>query len=302
MAFTTGGLIEAAHFNAIQSTVANVLGTGSGNSGYGQALQSAQVAAAQLIEDDHLNTLRLDIRKAYLHQNNSYPTLNVVSTANTVDYVNVLSNSWSLFETLANNINTNRNTISASRLTSAATASSYVRTPVWNATRVGSFTVTFASATAARHFFNTGGAVQISMNISGSAISKVTDWNTLFNTNMGTLTFANLASSRSGSGGTLSSSVAYTTLTTTFQTVYTTTSSGTYAANNFNIQVRFTSVSNLAIEFQITLNDAAVGNVDENVNGNLNINVNRRIANGALSDPITIAAPTFSAMSGTVTT
>jgi hypothetical protein len=129
----------------------------------------------------------------------------------------------------------------------------------------------------------------------------VTNWNSLFGTNMGTLTFANLASSRSGSGGTLSSSVAYTTLTTTFQTVYTTSAAGTYSSNNFNIQVRFTDVSNLAIEFQITLNDAAAGNIDEDVNGNLNINVNRRIANGALSDPITIAEPTFGAMSGTVT-
>ena len=301
MAFTTGGLIEAAHYNTIQSTVANVLATGSGDRGYGQALSSFQVSAGQLIEDDHLNNLRLDIRKAHLHQNNSYPTLAVVSTANTVDYVNVLNNSWSLFQTLANNIDTNRNTISASRLTTGSTASSYVRTTTWNATRVGNFTVTFASATAARHFFNTGGAVQIDMNISGSVTAKVNDWNSLFGTNMGTLTFANLASSRSGSGGTLSSAVAYTTLTTTFQTVYTTSSAGTYSSNNFNIQVRFTDVSNLAIEFQITLNDAAAGTIDEDVNGNLNINVNRRIANGALTDPITIAAPTFGAMTGTVT-
>jgi hypothetical protein len=55
------------------------------------------------------------------------------------------------------------------------------------------------------------------------------------------------------------------------------------------------------IEFQITLNDAAAGTIDEDVQPNLNINVNRRIANGALSDPITIAEPTFGAMSGTVT-
>jgi hypothetical protein len=41
--------------------------------------------------------------------------------------------------------------------------------------------------------------------------------------------------------------------------------------------------------------------VDEDVDGSLNINVNRRIANGALSDPITITEPTFGAMSGTVT-
>lgn len=296
-----GDQITAARYNVIQSTVANVLSTGSGDSGYGQALQSSQVAQNQLIEDDHMNNLRLDIRKAYLHQNNSYPTLAVVSTANTVDESNGLNNSYTQFESLATNINTNRNTISASRLTTGNTASSYVRTSVWNATRVGTFTVTFASTTAARHFFNSGGAVQIDMNISGSTTAKVNDWNSLFGTNMGTLTFANLTSSRSGSGGTLTSSVAYTTLTTSFQTVYTTSAAGTYSSNNFNIQVRFTDVSNLVIEFQITLNDAAAGNVDEDVDGNLNINVNRRIANGALSDPITITEPVFGAMSGTVT-
>jgi hypothetical protein len=295
-----GDPITAARYNSIQSIVANVLGTGSGDSGYGQTLQSSQVAQNQLIEDDHMNTLRLDIRKAYLHQNNSYPTLTTVSTADTVTD-NTLNNSYATFETLATNLNTNRNTISASRLTTGNTASSYVRTSTWNATRVGNFTVTFATATAARHFFNTGGAVQIDMIISGAG-AKAVDWNSLFNTNMGTLTFANIASSRSGSGGTLSSSVAYSTLTTTFQTVYTTSSAGTYSSNNFNIQVRFTDVSNLAIEFQITLNDAAAGNIDEDVPANLIISVNRRIADGALpTDPIIIAEPTFGAMTGTVT-
>ena len=35
-----GDPITAARYNIIQSTVANVLSTGSGDSGYGQALQS----------------------------------------------------------------------------------------------------------------------------------------------------------------------------------------------------------------------------------------------------------------------
>jgi len=294
-----GDPITAARYNIIQSTVSNVLSTGSGDSGYGQTLQSSQVAQNQLIEDDHMNTLRLDIRKAYLHQNNSYPTLTVVSTADTVTD-NTLNNSYATFETLATNINTNRNTISASRLTTGSTASSYVRTTTWNATRVGNFTVTFASTNAARHFFNSGGAVQIDMSVTAGT-AKNDDWNTMFITNMGTLTFANLASSRSGAGGTLTSSVAYTTLTTSYQTVYSSVGGGVYTASNFNIQVRFTDISSLVIEFQITLNDAAAGTIDEDVAANLNINVNRRIANGALSDPITIAEPTFGVMSGTVT-
>jgi hypothetical protein len=297
-----GDPITAARYNSIQSTVANVLGTGSGDSGYGQTLQSSQVAQNQLIEDVHMNNLRLDIRKANLHQSNSYPTpFDVVSTADTVTD-NTLNNSYASFETKANAINTNRNSFSIDRIRIDSTASSYTRPTTWNATRVGNFTVTFATANAARHFFNAGGAVQIQMNFSSPAGAKAIDWNSLFNTNMGTLTFANIASSRSGSGGTLSSSVAYTTLTTTFQTVYTTSSAGTYSSNNFNIQVRFTDVSNLVIEFQITLNDAAVGNIDEDVPANLSISVNRRIADGTLlTDPIIIAEPTFGAMTGTFT-
>lgn len=295
-----GDLITAARYNAMQGQVSNILGTGSGDKGYGQTLASSQVAVAQLIEDSHMNDLRSDIRKAYLHQNNSYPTLNVVTTSDIVTD-NTLPNSYAVFENLSTNIDTNRNTISASRLTTGNTASSYVRTTVWNATRVGTFTVTFGTTNHARHFFNSGGAVQIDINISGSGASKVSDWNTMYS-GMGTLTFANNASSRSGAGGTLTSSVAYTTLTTSFQTIYTSTGAGAYAANNYNIQARFTDAFNLVIQFQITLNDAAVGTIDEDVNGNLNINVNRRIANAALADPIIITEPTFGAMSGTVTT
>jgi hypothetical protein len=51
-----GDPITAARYNVIQSTVSNVLSTGSGDSGYGQTLQSSQVAQNQLIEDDHMNT------------------------------------------------------------------------------------------------------------------------------------------------------------------------------------------------------------------------------------------------------
>ena len=39
-----GDLVTAARYNVIQSTVANVLGIGSGDKGYGQSLQSSQVA------------------------------------------------------------------------------------------------------------------------------------------------------------------------------------------------------------------------------------------------------------------
>jgi len=300
-----GDPITAARYNIIQGKLANVLGTGSGDSGYGQTLASSQVAVSQLIEDSDMNTLRTDIRTAYLHQNNSYPTLPAVTTSDLVTDNNSsgagagLLNSYGSFETLATNVETNRNTISASRLQTDNTAATYQRTSAWNATIVGTFTVTFASVTAGRHFFNTGGAVQINMSVTAGT-SKNDDWNTLFTTNMGTFTFANLASSRSGTSGTINA-IHYTTLTTTFQTVYSSAASAVYTSNNFNIQARFTDATpGAVIEFQITLNDATVGGIDENVNANLDIQVLSRKANSTLSNPITIAAPAYSAMSGTI--
>jgi hypothetical protein len=117
---------------------------------------------------------------------------------------------------------------------------------------------------------------------------------------MGTFTFANLASSRSGTGGTINA-IHYTTLTTTLQTVYSSATSAVYTSNNFNIQARFTDANpGAVIEFQITLNDATVGTIDENVNANLDIQVLSRKANSTLSNPITIAAPAYSAMSGSI--
>jgi hypothetical protein len=163
--------------------------------------------------------------------------------------------------------------------------------------------VTFAGATARRHYFNAGGLIQIGLNISGSATAKVTNWNSMFGataTGMGTLSFGNIASTRTGSGGTLTGSVNNSTLTTTNQTVYTNSVSGTYNTNNFNIQVQ-QDVTGFQITFTITLNDSATGNVDENVDGSLLISVtNQMPTNG--TQPFTTNTPSFGSMSGTITT
>ena len=49
MAVSTGDNITAAQFNSLQSRVSNIMGTGSGDSGYGQTLSSAQVAVTCLL-------------------------------------------------------------------------------------------------------------------------------------------------------------------------------------------------------------------------------------------------------------
>lgn len=301
MPYAAGSEIEAARYNAMFNTVNAVLGVGSGTSGYGQTLSSTTVSVGQIILASHMNVLRDDIRRCHIHQTGSYPSLAAVTTANTIDDANGLNNSYDAYEAAVTLIDTNKNIIDASRLTPTVTASTFTRTTPWNATRTGTFTVTFAGATARRHYFNAGGLIQIGLNISGSAATKVTDWNNIFGASgMGTLSFGNIASTQTGSGGTLTGSVNNSTLTTSNQTVYSNSVSGTYNTNSFDIQVQ-QDVLGLQITFTITFNDSATGNIDEDVDGSLLISItNQMPTNG--TQPFTINTPSFGTMSGTITT
>ena len=48
-----GDIITAARYNNLQSRVATIMGTGSGDEGYGQSLNSSQVAAAEKVTATH---------------------------------------------------------------------------------------------------------------------------------------------------------------------------------------------------------------------------------------------------------
>jgi len=67
--------ITAANYNSLQSRVANLLGSGFGGSGYGQALVSAPVAVGEIVTAEHMNLLREDINRAHVHQTGSLSSL-----------------------------------------------------------------------------------------------------------------------------------------------------------------------------------------------------------------------------------
>lgn len=60
--------ITAAQYNAIQSSVSSILGTGSGNSGYGQTVASTQVTAGGTIRLSQFTNLRNDFVRIRNHQ------------------------------------------------------------------------------------------------------------------------------------------------------------------------------------------------------------------------------------------
>ena len=52
-----GDIVTASKYNAIQSRVVQIFGTGSGQFGYGQPIQSSQLASSIIVDDIHMSRL-----------------------------------------------------------------------------------------------------------------------------------------------------------------------------------------------------------------------------------------------------
>ena len=80
-----GDIITAARYNNLQSRVETILGTGSGDDGYGQALNSSQVGASTTITASHMSTLYTDIANGRVHQTGTAPTeIAIIGTGTTI--------------------------------------------------------------------------------------------------------------------------------------------------------------------------------------------------------------------------
>lgn len=79
-----GNIIPASDYNTIQTKIDGVMGTGSGQSGYGQTLSSAQVSSGTTITTSGWAALRSDLLKARQHQTGVSQAANLVDvTAST---------------------------------------------------------------------------------------------------------------------------------------------------------------------------------------------------------------------------
>jgi len=180
------------------------------------------------------------------------------SLAQIVAANNVLATNYNNIEAASNNILNYKNDIDLSE-TSIAAGTTDARTSVWATTIDDTARYTFTDFDEARYFFNSGGAIVISLVLSGGTTGNAVNWATLFST-MGTITVNDIDTTQSGSGGSVSS-IGYYDATTNWQTIITQSGTGSYATNNLEIQMR-RSVSGDYVEFQILLDDAHTGSVD----------------------------------------
>jgi len=189
MTYTSGGLIQATDYNGFVSTNANanvndVWGTGSGDKGWGQSAL-ATVAATNTVTATQWASL-VNTLSSMGSQTNTTLTARTAPTAGTV--ISILS----ALNTDLTNVTTNR----LNAVANGAQFTGWTGTNSKTATTSGASwsitftnTVTFASANAARFFFNAGGRIKLDVSKTATGQTGDPEWNDLANTLCGDIYF-----------------------------------------------------------------------------------------------------------------
>jgi hypothetical protein len=288
--------INASDYNAIRAKIIQMFGTGSGSSGYGQVLQSSDVAPGNLITADQWNLLRSDIVNIKLHQDGAVPTLPNISRGLPITYSAASPNFG--FDTVLNNAFDNRFNIGTGR-SQVSAGTSQSRTGSWTIQSQCVATVNFSNSNDARFFFNSGGKIRFtSSRTGGSSNSQNNAWSNVL-TAAGTRSFS----------GDISLPSHFYKLTTNYNDniFYTITASTPYSANFYELAAKCNVANNntgtaTSVDFRITWRDNYFDQFPsspppgDQVDGTLEIQVSELKATGSLipTGSFTIASPTYS--------
>jgi len=164
MAYSQGGIIAAADYNNFingTNQLNTVWSTGSGAVGYGQTAISA-VSAAGTVTATQWSTLITRLNQIRAHQTGSGTSISQnIPAGQTINYLS----------TLSTEINNAYSAAASYASQGATTTGTNFTTLISSTTGVNSYVdrfVTFASADAARYFFNAGGQLNLVLSTSGS--------------------------------------------------------------------------------------------------------------------------------------
>jgi hypothetical protein len=182
MAYSSGGLIEATDYNGFVSTtsganVNNVWGTGSTDSGWGQSAL-ATVSAAGTITATQWASLVNTISSMASHTGTTVTARTAPVAGNTINILAALNTDLTNITT--NRLNAVANGTQYTGWTGTNSKTAATSGATWTITFVN--TVTFASANAARYFFNAGGRIKIDLSKTATGDLGDPEWNDLANT------------------------------------------------------------------------------------------------------------------------
>ena len=176
--------ISATDYNAIRNPLANVLSTGSADSGWGQAMDSVAVAEHDRVTATQIAKLRNDIVNAHTHIFGTAPTPVSVVEGDTVRF-NASTAPVTSYTTAVNNIIANRFTVAGSQSAVQTYSTSSTSWPGiygadWSGLLTCTITASWPSADQARHFWNSGGKIRITTSrAGGSSTTQNTQWTSI---------------------------------------------------------------------------------------------------------------------------
>jgi hypothetical protein len=185
--------------------------------------------------------------------NNSQTVGSAGSPVTSTAYLVVTDLMLTEFDTMANDIVTNKFVIASNQLSANEPFSTNTKTIAWNGTQTNEVTVTFASgagytaADACRAYFNAGGDFRFTASRSGGttvggAAAKNGIWTTML-TDSGTVTFNYNNTVRSNQGTAFA--IGFYNLTNSYQTIFDKSApAGAYSENRYIIQARCNVANN----------------------------------------------------------
>lgn len=253
MAYSQGGVITYTDYNNLVGTSTTttagqlnaVWAVGTGNSGYGQTAISQSAATGGLVTATQWSTLVNALNAVESHQTGSTASnISVMTQGQTITYLSAVTTNINAV-TAAPARYTGLQTTKVTGTPVAATAITAVNNATYGPTAFCTRTVTFASADAARYFFNAGG--QIDFVVTGvtnnDSTARSTDAVNVILTYFGGMAGfkAMTNGQRTGTGGTLTGSYTsgYYGLTSTDQAIATlTTTNATYTGDYVTLNVK----------------------------------------------------------------
>ena len=284
--------ITAAQYNALQTVVSNILGTGSGNTGYGQTVTSAQVTSVtDIIDHSHLNNLKTDLDDITYHQVNDLAkgmqqtsgvaasNLTQVNTGNIITAGNLSvednsTNTFNDYQQAVDNIDGDaRFTLSAAQATQATlTNGTKTHTTDWKGNLSTEVTLTWESADYRRYFFNAGGSISIVSALAGgsnaAASTKYSNWISQLDE---TITFFHNRTESSATNGSPEAARGNYQLTTAYQQIYDRAgpAGSNYSMNKYVISAKAPGATQIVFKIEWNDLDQASGyEVDEYVFSN----------------------------------
>lgn len=144
-----------------------------------------------------------------------------------------------------------------------------------------------------RHFFNTGGVINMSSEFTNeSANQKDVDWDAII-TNSGVISFKVHSTTTTATGSfTVASAIGFHELTTTDQIIFSKSGSApNYAENDFTIKARLADPDGIVFRFEWNDADTDGNNVDDRVTGDLGLTMTQ--VRASVVDGVTVATPTY---------